>query len=184
MAAAAATSVPATHVLASSFLSTDRPDYRRAEREALSVLKEFGLEEPPVDPVRIAEQLGVPVRFVEFTGETDRNVSGFYDCETNQIWVNKHEFPLRQTFTVAHELGHKILHEEWAKSDNYRVLLRDPSKTDWDPIEQEANVFAANLLMPRRMLDQYYKLPVEQISRLFAVSVPAVSHRLAFLYGL
>lgn len=184
MAAAAASSVPATHVLVPPSLSADRPDYRRAEREALGLLREYGVEEPPVDPVRIAEQLGVPVRFVEFTGETDRNVSGFYDCETNQIWVNKHEFPLRQTFTVAHELGHKILHEEWARSDNYRVLLRDPSKTDWDPIEQEANVFAANLLMPRHMVDQYYKLPVEQISRLFAVSVPAVNHRLAFLYGL
>ena len=183
MAAAATTPIPATNVFAPS-IAIERPDYRRAEREALSLLKQAGLEEPPVDPVRIAESLGVPVRFVQFTGETDRNVSGFYDCETNEIWVNKHEFPLRQTFTVAHELGHKVLHEEWAKSDNYRVLLRDPSKTEWDPMEQEANVFAANLLMPRRMLDQYYKLPVEQISRLFAVSVPAVNHRLAFLYGL
>ena len=51
-------------------------------------------------------------------------------------------------------------------------------------MEQEANVFAANLLMPRKMMDFYYTLPVEQISRLFAVSVPAVTHRLSYLYGI
>lgn len=162
----------------------EKPDYRRAEREALRILEQFGLKEPPVDPVDVATRLGVPVRFVSFSGESDRRVSGFYDCETDEIWVNKHEFPLRQTFTVAHELGHKVLHDAWARSDNYRVLLRDPSATEWDPVEQEANVFAANLLMPRSMMDAYYNLPVEQISRLFAVSVPAVKNRLAYLYGL
>ena len=108
-------------IVASSWRN-ERPDYPRAEREALRLLNRAGLEEPPVDPIVIAGGLGVAVRFVSFSGESDRSVSGFYDCESNEIWVNKHEFPLRQTFTVAHELGHKVLHEEWAKSDNYRVL--------------------------------------------------------------
>ena len=161
-----------------------KPDYRKAEREALRLLNEAGVSEPPVDPVIIAQEQGVAVRFARFNGESDQNVSGFYDCETNEIVVNKSEYPLRQTFTVAHELGHKVLHEDWARSDSYRVLLRDPSKLDWDPIEFEANAFAANLLMPRDLMDFYYSLPVEQLSRLFAVSVPAVKKRLSFLYGI
>jgi Zn-dependent peptidase ImmA (M78 family) len=167
-----------------SNIQIEKPDYRRAERAALKILEDCGITEPPIDPVVIAKELGVSVRFVRFNGDSDQNVSGFYDCEANEIVVNKHEYPLRQTFTVAHELGHKILHEDWARSDNYRVLLRDPSKLEWDPIEQEANAFAANLLMPREMMNDYYNLPVEQISRLFAVSVPAVKKRLSFLYGI
>lgn len=161
-----------------------KPDYQRAEREALALLRGCDVTEPPIDPVLIALEAGVSVSFVRFDGDSDKNVSGYYDFEANAIVVNKHESPLRQTFTVAHELGHKILHEEWAKSDSYRILLRDPSKIDWNPIELEANVFAANLLMPRAMMDSYYNLPVEQISRLFAVSVPAVNKRLSFLYGI
>ncbi len=161
-----------------------KAEYKHAEREARKLLQEAGLSEPPIDPVEIARSLGVSVRFVVFNGDSNEPVSGFYDCEANEIVVNRHEWPLRQTFTVAHELGYKVLHEEWARSDNYRVLLRDPSNTDRDPIEQEANVFAANLLMPRDILDRYYTLPVEKISRLFAVSVPAVRNRLSFLYGI
>ena len=160
------------------------PDYAKARAAALELLESAGLCEPPVDPVTISRDLGVQVFFVEFSGEVDQEVSGFYDCEDDVIMVNKHEFPLRQTFTVAHELGHKVLHEEWAKSDNYKVLLRDPSVRENNPIEQEANHFAANLLMPQFMMDRYYTLPVSQLSRLFAVSVPAVKNRLQSLYGI
>lgn len=92
---------------------------------------------------------------------------------------------MRQTFTVAHELGHKVLHEEWAKSSDYKVLLRDQLLTgDDDFYEKEANAFAANLLVPRKMLDQFWRTAtVEQLSQLFAVSVPVIKNRLAFEYG-
>lgn len=160
-----------------------RPDYRRVEREVSRLLSEFDVQEPPVDPVRIAREMGVNVYFVEFDAE-HKNISGFYDCEENAIFVNREEFPLRQTFTVAHELGHKVLHEDWAKSADYRVLLRDQSLQEKDSREQEANSFAANLLAPRFLMDRYWrKLSIEQLSQLFAVSVPVVKNRLAFLYG-
>lgn len=159
-------------------------DFRRAKSAALHLLERAGVHEPPVDPVQLADSIGVDVVFVEFAGTSNDQISGFYDCESNVIIVNKHEFPLRQTFTVAHELGHKVLHEEWARSDNYRILLRDPAVRDSNPIEQEANFFAANLLMPRFMMDGYYQLPPHQISELFAVSVPAVKARLQSLYGI
>lgn len=159
-------------------------DFRRAKAAALHLLADAGLQEPPVDPVQLADRAGVQVLFVEFAGPSNDRISGFYDCEDNVIMVNKHEFPLRQTFTVAHELGHKVLHEEWARSDNYKVLLRDPAARETSPIEQEANFFAANLLMPKFMMDEYYQLPPHELSELFAVSVPAVRARLQSLYGI
>ena len=159
-------------------------DYSKAEKEALKLLRDAGVSEPPIDPVEISRSVGVAVRFVEFSGESNANVSGFYDFEENAIVVNKDEYPLRQTFTVAHELGHKVLHEAWAKSDKYLVFLRDPSLAVNTPVEQEANCFAANLLMPKFIMDDYYTLPVHELSTLFAVSVPAVRVRLKRLYGI
>jgi Zn-dependent peptidase ImmA (M78 family) len=160
-----------------------RPDYRRVKLAVNQLLTEFNIVEPPVDPVRLSRELGVEVIFATFA-ESDNNISGFYDFEENAIYVNKNEFPLRQTFTVAHELGHKVLHEEWAKSSDYRILLRDQLFDSDDPNEKEANAFAANLLVPRVMLDKYWRgATEEQLSQLFAVSVPVIRNRLAFEYG-
>jgi Zn-dependent peptidase ImmA (M78 family) len=99
--------------------------------------------------------------------------------------VNGEEFALRQTFTIAHELGHKILHEEWAKSADYKILYRDQLLNDDDPHEKEANAFAAHLLVPRAMLDLYWdKLSLTELSKLFAVSVPVIKNRLSIEYGI
>lgn len=164
-------------------IKAEKPDYRKAEREASRLISEFGVAEPPVDPARIARDMGVQVYFVEFE-RSHSGISGFYDCEEDAIFVNRDEFPLRQTFTIAHELGHKVLHQEWARSADYRVLLRDQSLQEKDVREQEANSFAANLLTPRFLMDRYWrKLSVEQLSQLFAVSVPMIKFRLSFLYG-
>lgn len=161
-----------------------RPDYARVKREAARLLRDFAVSEPPVDPAKIARELGVTVYFVKFSPDK-QNVSGFFDCDEGAIFVNKDEWPLRQTFTIAHELGHKILHEEWARSSDYKVLLRDQDYSGDDPHEKEANAFAANLLVPRFMLDKYWKaLTPEQLSHLFAVSVPVIKFRLASEYGI
>ena len=164
-------------------LTLTRPNYARVMREVKRLLEDFQIVTPPIDPRVIARGLGVQVAFVKFDA-ANRNVSGFFDCEEGTIFVNKDEFPLRQTFTIAHELGHKILHEEWARSAEYRVLLRDSEYLGDEVHEKEANAFAANLLVPRRMMDQYWQnLSVEQLSQLFAVSVPMIRNRLKFEYG-
>jgi Zn-dependent peptidase ImmA (M78 family) len=161
----------------------ERPNFLRARREALSILDTLGVEAPPVDPVGLSRELGLSVYFVRFSGEHVK-VSGFYDSEDNTIFVNSDEYPLRQTFTVAHELGHYVMHKEWARSADYKILMRDSLYSGDDSHEKEANTFAANLLVPRFMLDQYWKMmPIEQLSQLFAVSVPVIKNRLAFEYG-
>jgi Zn-dependent peptidase ImmA (M78 family) len=160
------------------------PNYKRAESQALILLNRAGLTEPPVNPIELAKICNVSVHFANFSDESGK-ISGFYDAADAAIIVNRNEPPLRQTFTIAHELGHKILHEDWAKTTEYKVLLRDPDTNRQDFREKEANAFAANLLMPRFMMDIYYNLlSVESLSILFAVSVPAVRARLSFLYGI
>jgi|SRR5580698_5908294 Zn-dependent peptidase ImmA (M78 family) len=166
--------------------TTQKPNYGIAQSRALGLLFHAGISVPPVNPISIAEEiLKVPVRFVTFESSESERISGFYDGEDNVIVVNREEFPLRQTFTIAHELGHKVLHEEWARSSDYQVLLRNPLEQNRDFREKEADAFAANLLMPRFMMDAYYEnLSHSELSRLFAVSVPAIKARLSFLYGI
>ena len=160
-----------------------RPDYRRVKQVVRGIIAEFDLKDPPVNPVKIARDKGVRVVLVEFSGDADQ-ISGFFDCEENAIYVNKREFPLRQTFTVAHELGHALLHKDWAASEDYKILLRDSDYNGDDAYEKEANAFAAHLLVPRFLLDQYWQSnSIESLSRLFAVSVPMIKNRLAFEYG-
>lgn len=161
-----------------------KPDFKRAQAKALEILNDFGYTEPPVEPDRIAKDLGIRVYFSDFKDEYDK-ISGFFYAEKNEIYINKSEFPQRQTFTIAHELGHKLLHEDWLKSSNYQVLLREPLPANAsDPKEQEANAFAAHLLVPRFMLNKFYKIAsIEQLATLFMVSMPVVRSRIQFEYG-
>lgn len=160
-----------------------KPDYRLAQHEAIRLLNESGILEPPINPVEIARSVGVRVNFVSFSGESE-GVAGLYDPANDMILVNREEAGVRQTFTIAHELGHKVLHQEWARSESYRVLWRDPRRQISDRWEKEANAFAANLLMPRQMVDRYKALPISSIARIFAVSEQVATYRLQNLYGI
>jgi Zn-dependent peptidase ImmA (M78 family) len=157
-------------------------DFAGAVREARKILDEFGFSAPPINPVTIARELGVKVSFVSMPKHP--NVSGFYDAQDYAIYVAKGEYPKRQTFTIAHELGHRLLHREWAAGNDYRVMLRDQSLMILDDKEQEANTFAAHLLVPRDMLDEYRHIAsTEELSRLFMVSMPVIRNRLRREFG-
>jgi Zn-dependent peptidase ImmA (M78 family) len=112
----------------------------------------------PVDPARIAEALGIELRL-----ETvDVGLSGFLLREQKNnrvvIGVNLRHHPNRRKFTIAHELGHYLLHEAATvhldeRKPGYIVQRRDgKSSTGEDVFEREANLFAAELLMPAKAL--------------------------------
>ncbi|HEY2868495.1 MAG TPA: ImmA/IrrE family metallo-endopeptidase, partial [Gaiellales bacterium] len=68
-----------------------------------------------------------------------------------EIWVRRDEPGPRRRFTVAHEVGHHLLH-----SDGAAVLCRpsdvETAQGDVRAREREANRFAAELLMPEPMV--------------------------------
>ena len=74
------------------------------------------------------------------------------------IGVNAQHHPNRRTFTIAHELGHYLLHESEtmhldSRKDGYTLQLRSPASATGESMnEREANLFAAELLMPARFL--------------------------------
>lgn len=121
--------------------------------------------------IEIAESNGVHVVFADF-GEHSEKVAGFCDFEAEKLYVNKADQTERQFFTIAHEFGHWILHREFflENPQKYSVLPRFQSVGRHDLYEQEANKFAACLLVPERLLVPVSKAPVSALAKVFKVS--------------
>ena len=103
----------------------------------------FGGDELPVPVASLAEDLlGLAVEQVEM------DCSGMLLPAERRILVNAREPETRQRFTIAHELGHWIC--QCLEGTVAPVLCRDKDlSTAADrALEREANVFAAELLMP------------------------------------
>lgn len=78
----------------------------------------------------------------------------------------------RQRFSIAHELGHIVLHSCGAIT----VYNREPSPND-DPIEAEANVFSSRLLAPLCVLHYLNVKSAGEISELCDISAAAAKIR-------
>lgn len=122
------------------------------------LLKEAQIAQPPVPVERLAELRGAIVRRVPFPGD-DGEVSGmlYQDGQHTIIGVNQSHFQTRQRFTIAHELGHLLLHpvDHLHLDRDFRVAWRDGRSAQATDIKEiEANQFAAELLMPAFMLRQ------------------------------
>ena len=110
------------------------------------------------------------------------------------IGINNLHHPNRQRFTLAHELGHLILHPaELARGlhlDRGPLFRNAVSAKGTNALEVSANAFAAELLMPSRLLHQLLEPgfdlddedQVGRLARRFRVSVAAMHFRLNRLW--
>lgn len=164
----------------------------RAERAAESILERYGVTEPPIDVAALAASEGAEVRFVDARAD----VSGMLVQEGTSIviGVNRQHHRNRQRFTIAHELGHWVLHQNKQPAlfvDETMVYFRDSvSSRATDQREIQANTFGASLLMPRALLhhdlsgkrlDVNDDNAIRRLARRYQVSVQALTLRLAWL---
>lgn len=156
-------------------------DFRKAECEAAGILKKYNITEPFVDLHKITRGEGLHIAIVQLKPEWENNISGFYDDGTKTIYVNRNISAARTRFTIAHELGHYLMHKDYIKSEKYKVLMRrnDWSINDKPDVEKEADAFAANLLVPLEILEKYRdKATVPQLKDLFGISEEMLGYRL------
>lgn len=135
-------------------------------KKVLAILNKFHIEAPPIDVFSISNNLGYPVKGVEMDNEL---VSSFTDFTGKRIFVNINDDIFRQTFSVARELGHLILHLELIIKDPtlYKLFMKSSTMDGGiESIEAEANEFALNLLVPTEML----KIGVEIYSSNIAIA--------------
>lgn len=134
----------------------------------------------PVDPVHIAEILGLNV----FAASIGSDVSGMLRQEAGneapEIYLDINDPPVRRRFSCAHELGHYMRHVGNAGEIAFVDYRDGRSRRGDDAEEIFANNFAANLLMPEaRVLEQWEAAPSPVIlAREFNVSLDAMTFRL------
>ena len=78
-----------------------------------------------------------------------------------QIHINANLDDNMQKFTCAHELGHAILHPNASTP-----FLRSKTLFSINKMENEANTFAAELLIPDELILENPGVPMSQIARI------------------
>lgn len=161
-------------------LTEKTPNYKKVKKTAKKIHKTLKLVHPPFDPEFIAKALGVQVLYLDINKFHGKEIAGFYDVYQTIIYVNKKISPLYMNYTIAHQLGHHILHQEYLASERYRYLPRYYDYEIEDSIEDvEASAFAENLLIPLNVFDYYSQYGCrEELSRVFAVPIELIDRRL------
>jgi Zn-dependent peptidase ImmA (M78 family) len=154
---------------------------------AEAVLKACGITRRPVPLDRILEHYSI--QKVRLEASADIFGAIVRRGKKVSIAVNPSQHPNRQRFTLAHELGHYFCHNaddmEYVDGD-FRISWRNNASSagvDWKEIE--ANRFAAELLMPERLLrkdvDKHSVINrdvVQLLASLYGVSRLAMQFRL------
>lgn len=168
---------------------------KRIVEIARHILRENNIEGPPVAVRSIAKKLGAKIVSSALDGE----LSGIIYVRNGSpiIGINSRHHSNRQRFTIAHECGHLLLHKNMISREihvdkNFRMLRRDAlSATGTSVIEIEANLFAAEILMPEHFLnDAFNNEPADideeetakSLAKIFKVSPAAMSFRLGNLF--
>lgn len=164
-----------TYVAASQSNLTKGQVYQIAE----SFAKQFDYT-PGGDIHALVERLGGRVTVADSLGMDPTQSGSLYvdGPEDFKIVLPAHTGPSRDRFTIAHELGHYVLHYLWDPQKAVGKMMA--TRRGSDRIEWEANWFAAAFLMPSEEFRREYALHGGDLSALahrFGVSAQAAEVR-------
>lgn len=171
-------------------------DKKKIEAQVTALLKEYGYEFDKDDYVNIVEfvqRLG----FVVGNAQLDDAEDGFLAIQASSMAKNKNGVSSDKIigvnskrslewkrFIIAHEFAHSVLHY----NNTGTIYLRRENKKGKDSEENEADYFAAALLMPekafKRLYNQFNQNALSktaiclQLSAIFKVPFDSVSRRI------
>lgn len=157
------------------------------EARVKQLLVDAGVDSAPVPVDQVANHLRIRIELADLGQDCSAVLvrKGIRAI----IGVNKEHHTNRQRFSIAHEIGHFVLHRGNTYVDKgYRVHFRDlESGSATKREEMAANAFAAALLMPsawvkRAFDEQPFDLSdedcLERLADKFEVSPQAMTYRL------
>ena len=142
------------------------------------------MEAAPVNVRDLAVSLGISVH----EAYLDSRISGMLECREGKykISVNVFHPETRKRFTIAHELGHYMLHRDLIgngvdDTTAYRSeQIGKYHNTDIGPYEEtQANRFAAGLLMPSKLVVKAVNegMNLDVMAEYFEVSLQSMQYR-------
>lgn len=152
--------------------------YEQARQEAINIRKASSVGQYGLDDLKkIATRWDATVSVLPL----ERGLSGFIHKPANEsprIYINANEDPLRQRFTLAHEIGHLVERNVIAQDDDYSFI--DNRGKEYDLHEFFADEFAGELLMPPNDILKLHEQGNSkyEIAKKLGVSVPALEKRL------
>jgi Zn-dependent peptidase ImmA (M78 family) len=160
------------------------------EAKATELRTQAGLRGIPVPVERIARKQGISVKFETLSDDISGALIRKGDVAI--IAVNVNHSPVRKVFTLAHELGHYVLHQSDEVFLDKVVMRRDAISARGDDFKEiQANQFAASLLMPKAELEEFFDAQckvnqdqediVSNLAKQFGVSSRAMELRLVNL---
>jgi len=133
-----------------------------------------GSLQPPVPVEAIAEDLlGLSVAESE-----SLQVSGVLLPAEREVWLNAIEPAPRRRFTLAHELGHWVCQVLEGRGAPVMCRADEVGVGEGRALEREANVFAAELLMPEELVRALWRESVDETATVLGVSHEAIAWRL------
>lgn len=166
---------------------------QQARSELMNILADFetidgktgqltkNFSRPPIPVCDIARDVGIEVYRIDFKDFKDMELAGVCDMNNGKIYVNRDDSLLAQIFTIAHEIGHWVLHRDEIREENLRFSYLPKSRNrDFDeiPMENDADEFAVNLLMPKELVRKYRFLRPAFLAEAFNVEQDVMERRL------
>lgn len=147
------------------------------KREVRKILNQLSVDTIQQGPAIILESIVAHLGLVIRRFPMHKLISGIllFDGDDWVVGINSCQSKSRQMFTTAHEIAHYVLDKDnsvcpvTVNIDNLRQYT----------IERRADVFAAELLMPKQLLLPYIRkgYSPEAVAKMFGLSVTTVKIR-------
>lgn len=142
-------------------------DLATIRREADAFRAKYWNDTPPVDILDILE-FGLEMEIVPVQSlRSDFDIDALLMADFQTMRVDQEEYmdgryENRLRFSVAHEIGHLVLHRDvWTgipidTPENWVAFIRDLPEDQWRWLENHANEFAGRLLVPVEPLREHF----------------------------
>ncbi len=166
-----------------------------ARKQAESLIVSLGITRAPINVEGVAKHLGLRI----ISMDLEKGVSGLLITKPSMscIAIREDDPPVRQRFSIAHEIAHFCLRHQFEPGEHVHVdrghliSQRDrQSSMGTNLKEVEANQFAACLLMPSALVrasikelntDELYDAHITALAAKFKVSEQAMTIRLSVM---
>lgn len=167
----------------------NRVDINQAQNAAIRALRKAGVADVPVDLNAVCE--AHELHCIERKLDPELSGMSFIRDGKGYVVVNSAHHVNRRRFTMAHEIGHHLLHSDYLSKNVHvdtAVLRRDELSSEGVYSKEiAANAFAAELLMPRAEVQKLASLDLsdeDEVARAaarFGVSATALTFRISNL---